>query len=73
MPLLNNSYPFRDLDVQHEEVHMFLSFVHRQHLGNDCHQHGSAGYTLKSNTHKHTVVGMVTDIFTICLYSQVSQ
>lgn len=41
------SYPFRDLDVQHEEVHMFLSFVERQRLGNHCDQHGCAGNTLK--------------------------
>lgn len=41
------SYPFRDLDVQHEEVHVFLSLVERQRLGNHCDQHGRAGDTLK--------------------------
>lgn len=34
---------------------MFLSFVQRQLLGNDCHQHGSAGYTLRpTHTHIHS-------------------
>lgn len=42
--------PFGDLDVQHEEVHMFLSFIQRQRLANDCNQHGSAGYTLVTMT-----------------------
>lgn len=41
------SYPFRDLDVQHEEVHVFLSFVERQRLGNHRDQHGRAGDTLE--------------------------
>lgn len=42
---------------------MFLPFVQRQRLGNNCHQHGSAGYTLRPNTHTHTEtrVSMVTD------------
>lgn len=40
------SYPLRDLDVQHEEVHMFFSFVERQRLGNHCDQHSRAGDTL---------------------------
>lgn len=39
--------PFRNLDVHHEEVNMLLSFVQRQLLGNDGHQHSSAGNTLK--------------------------
>lgn len=41
--------PFGDLDVQHEEVHMLLSFIQRQRLANDCNQHGSAGYTHDSS------------------------
>lgn len=45
------SYPFRDLNVQHEEVHMFLPFVKLQRLGDDRHQHGCAGDTLQA---KHT-------------------
>lgn len=54
------SYPFRDLDVQHEEVHMFLSFVQRQRLGNNCHQHGGAGYTHDSSeeTHRFATAGV---------------
>lgn len=48
------SYPFRDLDVQHEEVHMFLSFVERQSLGNHCDQHGCAGDTLYPPPPTHT-------------------
>lgn len=46
------SYPFRNLDIHHEEVHMFLSFVQRQLLCNDCNQHGGAGNTLKPKTHR---------------------
>ena len=45
------TYPFWDLDVQHEEMHVFLSFVQRQRLGNHRHQHGCASYALKPNTH----------------------
>lgn len=37
--------PFGDLDVQHEEVHMFLSLVQRQLFCYDGDQHGGAGYT----------------------------
>lgn len=47
------SYPFRDLNVQHEEMHVFLSFVQRQRLGDNCDQHGRAGYTLKPTQKKH--------------------
>lgn len=46
------SYPFRNLDIHHEEVHMFLSFVQRQLLCNNCNQHGGAGNTLKPRTHR---------------------
>lgn len=46
------SYPLRDLNVQHEEMHVFLSFVQRQRLGDHCDQHGCAGYTLKPTQKK---------------------
>lgn len=45
--------PFGDLDVQHEVVHMFLSFVQCQLLCYDCDQHGGACYTHDSGEETH--------------------
>lgn len=56
------SYPFRNLDVQHEEVHMLLAFVQCQLLCYDGHQHGSAGYTLKPTTNRAVSVIIATSI-----------
>lgn len=50
----SSSHPFGDLDVHHEEVHVFLSFVQRQLLGHDGHQHGGTGHTLRTNTQTAT-------------------
>lgn len=62
------SYPFRNLDIHHEEVHVFLSFVQRQLLCNDCNQHGGAGNTLKPKTHRAFSIFVVvsTDCQRLC-------